>query len=91
MNYIDAMVLRLEERFPGKPVELLRLYALLILTTGTATTRENVHDAWAVWRAGSSPARPTMVPFAELPASEQERDEKYVVTIRELAAQRCTG
>lgn len=86
MNYVDEIASELGARFPGKPMELLRLYALLVLTTGEATTLENVHDTWAVWRAPTHPDNPSLVPFGALSPEVRERDRKYVDAIREVAA-----
>ena len=86
MNYIDEIASGLGARFPGKPMDLLRLYALLVLTTGEDTTLENVHDAWAAWRAPTHPDNPSLVPFADLTPEVRERDRKYVDAIREVSA-----
>lgn len=85
VNYIDKIVARLEEKIPGNDVALLRLYALLALTTGTATTLENVHDAWSAWRTATKPGHQSLVPFAELTPEVQEYDRKYMDAIREVA------
>jgi hypothetical protein len=93
MNYIDEIAWVLWNRLspqdgdlPPGYTPLLRLYALLALTTGTATTLENVHDAWAVWRAGTEPGHHHLVPFQQLDLAVQERDRRYMTAIHEVAA-----
>lgn len=69
------------------PPDLLRLYALLALTSGEDTTLENVHDAWSCWLDATRPAHPALVPFADLPADVQELYRKYMDAIRKVAAE----
>jgi hypothetical protein len=86
VNYIDEIAGSIGDLVPGNDIELLRLYALLVLTTGTDTSLENVHDAWSAWRAATRPDHPSLVPFAELSPQVQEYDRKYADAIREVAA-----
>lgn len=88
-NYIDEVAARIGDLMPGKDIGLLRLYALLALTAGTRTTLENVHDAWAVWRAATRPDHPDLVPFAELAPHVQEHDRKHAEAVRAVAAARA--
>ncbi len=85
MSYITDITGRLEAELSDCPPDLLRLYALLALTTGTGTTLENVHDAWACWRVATRPDHPSLVPFADLASEVQELDRKYMMAIREAA------
>ena len=87
VNYIDAIVARLDEKIPGNDPALLRLYALLALTQGVNTTLENVHDAWAAWRTATNRAHKSLVPFGELSVEVQEYDRKYMDAIHEVSAQ----
>lgn len=91
MNYIDEIVADLDKKIPGNDPALLRLYALLALTTGEATTLENVHDAWAVWRTVTKPGHKSLVPFGELSPEVQELDREYMDAIREVAAAIAAG
>ena len=84
-NYLSVITGRLAAKLPGCPTDLLRMYALLVLTTGTETTLENVHDAWSTWRDATRPDHPSLVPFAELAPDVQELDRKYADAIREVA------
>lgn len=88
MNYIDAkavaIAIRLGKHDPD--MGLYRLYALLALTTGKATTLENVHDAWSAWRAATRPDHRSLVPFGLLPVDVQELDRKYMEAIHEESA-----
>ncbi len=64
---------------------LLRLYALLALTTGSSTTLENVHDAWSAWRSNTVPDHKSLIPFQELSKEVQELDRPYRDAIREVS------
>ena len=86
MNYVSVIAGRLAAQMPGCSPDLLRMYALLVLTTGTETTLENVHDAWSAWRDASRPDHPSLIPFGELTPDVQELDRKYADAIREVAA-----
>ena len=88
MNYIAVITGRLAAMLPDCPPDLLRLYALLVLTTGTETTLENVHDAWACYRDATRPDHPSLVPFGELTPDVQELDRNYAHAIREVAQRR---
>ncbi len=97
MNYVLTTldILRAEVAARGGSLpddQLARLYAQLALTTGEATTLEDVHDAWAMWRAFSDrPDHPDLVWFAELPESTQAYDLPYRDAIRATAARLHTG
>jgi hypothetical protein len=64
---------------------LLDSYALLVLTVGVNVTREHVHDAWSLWSNSIGPEHRYLVPFAELPADIQARDELGRVAIVAVA------
>lgn len=70
---------------PYNDIRLYLLYALLARTKGTATTREDVHDAWAVWAQEHRPQSVCIVPFDELPPSVQAEDEPFVRAIHIVA------
>jgi hypothetical protein len=86
VNYIDEIVATLDAKIPGNDPALLRLYALLVLTTGAATTLENVHDAWSAWRTVTKPDHKSLIPFAGLSLDVQEYDRKYMDVIRQVSA-----
>ena len=70
------------------PPDLLRHYALLVLTVGADTALVDVHDAWACWREATRPDHPSLVPFGDLTPEVQELDRKYMDAIRKVAAGR---
>jgi len=95
MNYIDEIaraIFRRTEQTEDAPaadeMALYRIYAVLALTTGTETTNEHVHDAWAAWRAATKPDHRSLVPFDRLTADVQELDAPYRDAIRAAAAER---
>lgn len=86
-NYIDTLAGDIGLIVPDCPLDLLRLYALLALVKGDQVTLEDVHNAWAVWRAASAkPGHPALVPFGELARSVQELDSPYADAIRRVAS-----
>lgn len=96
MTYIDEIaraVFRLSEQSDDVPaadeMALYRIYAVLVLTTGQATTNEHVHDAWAAWRATTRPDHRSIVPFASLAPDVQDLDAPYRDAIRAVAESRA--
>ncbi len=85
MNYIDALAARLGEVLDDCDIDLLRAYAVLALTLGADVTEEDVHQAWAVWRAVTRPDHPDLRPFDELTLEVQALDTKYAEAIRAVA------
>ncbi len=85
-TYISRVTDQLAAALPDCDADLIRLYALLALTTGEATTLEHVHDAWGLWRATTRPDHPSIVPFDELKPEVQELDRAYTEAIRQVAA-----
>jgi hypothetical protein len=73
-----------EETGVGDP-DLLRFYALLVLTLGDRITPGDVHDAWALWKLPQRPDHRSLVPFDELDAEEQMKDQPYVDGLRRAA------
>ena len=65
--------------------ELLDLYVLLVVIRGVRTTKENVHDAWAVWKNKTDPQHKSMIPFNDLTKEVQELDREYTEAIIETA------
>lgn len=64
---------------------LYRVYALLAVTTGTDTTLEHVHDAWAVWTLGSRPDHRSLIPFDRLSERVQALNAPYRDAIVDVA------
>jgi hypothetical protein len=77
INYIDDIVNKLAKLMANCPIELLDVYALLVLIKGTDTTSKNVHDAWSVWQNNINPKHKSLMPFEALPPEIQELDDKY--------------
>lgn len=97
MNYIDELAVtiyrqadphtqpRSKAKPPKQDMPLYRMYALLALAKGEATTAEDVHDAWSGWMAGLNPKHRNLIPFDELAAGVQRLDEPYVEAIHAAA------
>jgi hypothetical protein len=85
MTYIDDARAAVDAELPGLDPQLLDLYTLLALTHGVSVDLRDVHDAWAVWRAGTNPAHRSIVPFGQLTAEVQGLDRKYADGIRRAA------
>jgi hypothetical protein len=85
MNYVDKIVVELGKKLTDCPVELLRLYALMVLMWGEAVIRRDVHDAWSVWCTGINPNHKSLIPYDELSAEVRALDEPYAEAIRQVA------
>lgn len=83
MNYIEAVKQELME--DGIDEAHANIYALLVLTTGTSTTLEHVHDAWAVLKNTVRPDHKSLIPFWELSHEVQELDRSYMDSIHRVA------
>lgn len=92
MNYIDDIAKAIWEQLSpedrGDTINwpLYRNYALLVLTTGTKTNLEHVHDAWSAWCAEVRPNHPSLIPFPLLSEEIQVKDEPYNWAILEVAS-----
>lgn len=82
MNYIQKVRTNLAARINVEG-DLLDLYTLLVLTKGAATTWEDVHNAWAVWRNRTNSTHKSLIPFNELTLEVQELDSEYAEAIIE--------
>lgn len=96
-NYIDQIATDIyrEMREEGEPPQpdaadmpLYRIYAVLALTTGTATTGAQVHDAWSAWQSGIMPEHRSIVEYDLLTPQVQALDEPYALAIRKVAGRR---
>jgi hypothetical protein len=91
MTYLDPVRDALARELPGLHPELLDLYTLLTLTKGLEVTPEDVHDAWGLWTRKYRKTSPWLVPYADLPSEEQDKDEQYVQAIKTVAAALQSG
>lgn len=89
--YLDEAAAVIRRHIPegslpdGDVHELLRLYAVLLRTKGTAVTRSDVHDAWAAWKAAREPDHESLVPYAQLAEEVREQDRVFAAAIRTAA------
>ena len=93
-NYIDALALKIFQtaHHGGEPtggekgdIPLYRIYAVLALAKGKATTARDVHDAWSAWIANIYPDHRSLKPFDELTPEVQHADDLYVDAIHAVA------
>ena len=89
MNYVDEIIEQLLKRVQIG-IGLQSVYALLVLCKGTETTLKDVHDAWAVnmnrgWNKEKHGQHWSMIPFEQLKKETQDKDQKYVDAIHEVA------
>jgi hypothetical protein len=93
-NYIDELALDIFRRSEGEgtpepdDLVLYRMYGLLALSKGTATTAKDVHDAWSAWCAKDRPEHPSLVPFDQLAPHVQAMDAPYVWAIHDASRAR---
>lgn len=87
MSYVEEVMQQIGERHQLDPL-LIRLYALLVLAKGEATTMEDVHDAWSLWQDTTQPDHHSVVPFYMLRPEVQVMDKEYRDTIVDIAKQR---
>lgn len=86
VNYVERMIVLVNEELPGLDRPLSELYALLALTKGGSVTLEDVHDAWAMWRNRTNPTHKSLVLFDQLDLSVQELDREYMDGIHRAAS-----
>lgn len=82
MNYIQKVRTNLIARINVEE-DLLDLYTLLVFTKGAATTLEDVHNAWAIWRNRTNSTHKSLIPFDKLASGVQELDREYAEAIVE--------
>lgn len=85
-NYVQRIKNALREFHPNMKDELVEFYTLLVLVKGEDVTLENVHDAWSVWKNQHRQDHWSLIPFDELTEEVQNLDQKYVTSIRTVAA-----
>jgi len=94
VSYITELAEAIRVELPAKLVPsdddelLFLLYAVLLLSKGTAVTREDVHHAWSAWMTYRREAHESLVPFDQLAASTKAEDEPFVRAIRHVAINR---
>ena len=93
-NYIDVIAADIFTRAhgggvatggPTGDIPLYRLYAVLALAKGEATTASDVHDAWCAWMLTVHPDHQSLRPFAELTTDVQRMDDLYLGAIHAVA------
>jgi hypothetical protein len=72
----------------GDIAPLMRLYAVLALAKGCATTDEDVHNAWVAWMAAIDPTHDALRPFADLDRETRREDAPFLHAIKSVAASR---
>lgn len=83
-SYADA-VAAVNARIPDLEPDLAALYTLLVLVKGEDTMLRDVHDAWSLWRVGTVPDHPYLVPFDDLSTDVQMLDVPFRDAIREVS------
>jgi hypothetical protein len=96
VNYMQTLAEEIREILsPDHPPpetngdELFAIYALVAQIKGVDVDRQDVHDAWATWRTVTKTTNDAdLIPFDQLSAASQGRDQPYVDAIRLVAARR---
>jgi hypothetical protein len=90
--YLDELASRIRSLVPADRLppessdELFRLYAILLRAKGESTSLEDVHDAWAAWKAKTDPSHESLVPYHDLPAEVREQDRVFCEAIHAAAS-----
>jgi hypothetical protein len=73
---------------PGEEDELhlFRLYALLALSKGLSTVREDIHNAWVIWMIQVHPGHPAILPFDQLTPEQRLQDDPFLKAVHKIAA-----
>jgi hypothetical protein len=91
LSYLDKIAAEIQHMAEpgivpsGRDLSLYRIYAVLLLAKGHQVTLEDVHNAWAAWASESETESRNLVPFKELSAHTQTKDEPYMNAIHEVA------
>lgn len=89
MDYLTTLAAAIRAEVPPEHQdgdgELFLIYALLVRAKGVETTAEDVHDAWAAWKAMRGLEHDSLVPFAELSADVQAQDAPFLAAIHRVA------
>lgn len=70
----------------GDPDSLLRAYAVLARSKGSAVSAEDVHDAWAAWMIDIDPSHSALRPYRELDEETRSEDAPFLKAISAVAA-----
>lgn len=91
-TYIDKIVEEVKATSGVYNKELVRYYALLVLTKGENITASDVHDGWAMsmnFREQNEHCwgheHRSLIPFKELNIECQHKDDRFVESLREIA------
>jgi hypothetical protein len=91
VSFLDVLGSRIRSAVPAGSVQdedtrgLFRMYAVLLLAKGDATTAADVHNAWCAWMADRQPRHESLVPFEELSVEQRTQDAAFVSAIRVTA------
>lgn len=91
-TYIDNICEKVQEATGLKSKEIVKMYALLVLTKGKDITLEDIHDGWSMvmnFKESNPPycyghEHKSIVPFEQLSKETQERDVKYLEALRNI-------
>lgn len=91
-TYIDKVVEKVKAESGIHNKELIKYYALLVLTKGENITCEDVHDGWAM-SMNFREITPycyghdhySLVPFDQLSKESQIKDEPFAERLRKIA------
>lgn len=92
MNYIDIIARRIElslkpaDRPQKNAQQLYRLYALLAMSKGSATTLADVHNAWSIWMLEQEPCHPAIIKFSHLEETKQIEDKPFLEAIKSVSS-----
>lgn len=92
MNYLEETADRIQQLVPADLLPpdseaLLLMYAVLARAKGTATTSEDVHDAWTAWMLMRGKRHRSIRAFDDLPAAVRAEDEPFAQAIRQAASE----
>lgn len=93
MTYLDDIAAKIRAELSPEDLpdeddveELLKLYALLAHTKGTAVTNEDIHDAWVLWMSARDPAHEALKPYRDLDPETRREDDPFTAAVRAVAA-----
>jgi hypothetical protein len=91
MTYLDDLAAEIRSEVPDAvrldedTTDLYLIYAVLLLAKGDGATREDVHNAWAAWKAIRREDHESVRPFDELSDATKDEDSPFVTAIRQVA------
>jgi hypothetical protein len=97
MNYIAEAAQQIRDsvdpdKLPDGDIDdLFLIYALLALVKGMDVTRQDVHNAWAVWMTSRDPNHESIEPYSELSPGVRLEDQPFVDAIRKVASKLDTS